>query len=283
MKTILIKEDIISPKGVIIIPKGKLLKLDLITIDRLKSHGVYYEVLESKNNSSQHEQTKNSFSNEISIKEYMLSDNDNNISLNMLNHNNSKKYRIISNLMNEFVFDGRNEEWYLYLKTLLNGYSWHYSHSINVAGISTMIGLSLGYTKEQLDHLILGSLLHDVGVILLPKNILLKDRNLFTSEEKAIFEKHSSLGYEMVKNLSISETCKRIVLDHHKLLNGNGYPNSEEDDELSIESKIVMVSDYFDSETTNKKPPKDIITYLVDNPDKFPIEIVSILKNVFNL
>ena len=146
-----------------------------------------------------------------------------------------------------------------------------------------MIGLSLGYTKEQLHPLILGSLLHDVGVILLPKNILLKDRNLFTSEEKAIFEKHSSLGYEMIKNLSISEICKRIVLDHHKLLNGNGYPNSEEDDELSIESKIVMVSDYFDSETTNKKNPKDIITYLVDNPDKFPIEIVSILKNVFNL
>lgn len=113
-KTISIKEDIISPKGAIIIPKGKLLKLDLTTIDRLKSHGVYYEVLESKNNSSQHEQTKNSFSNEISIKEYMLSGNDNHISLNMLNNNNSKKYRIISDLMNEFVFDGRNEEWYLY-------------------------------------------------------------------------------------------------------------------------------------------------------------------------
>lgn len=203
----------------------------------------------------------------------MLSDND--ISLNVLKHNNSTKYGIILDIMNEFIFDGKNEQQYLYFKTLFNGYNWYYSHSINVASIAAAIGLALEYTTEQLHSLILGSLLHDIGVILLPKNILLKDKNLFTSEEKAIFEKHNSLGYDMVKDLSIPEVCKRIILDHHKLLNGNGYPSSE-DDELSIESKIVIVSDYFDSEATSEKSLEDIIIYLVNNPDKFPIEIVSI-------
>ena len=123
--------------------------------------------------------------------------------------------------------------------------------------------------------MILGSLLHDIGVILLPKNILLKDKNLFTSEEKAIFEKHNSLGYDMVKDLSIPEVCKRIILDHHKLLNGNGYPSSE-DDELSIESKIVIVSDYFDSEATSEKSLEDIRTFLLSIISKKEIRIRKI-------
>lgn len=45
VKTILIKKDVLSPRGVVIIPKGKLLKLDSTTINRLKTHGVYYEIL----------------------------------------------------------------------------------------------------------------------------------------------------------------------------------------------------------------------------------------------
>jgi len=74
----------------------------------LKTHRVYYEILRSENNLPQLEQTKNTFSNEISIKEYMLSDND--ISLNVLKHNNSTKYGIILDIMNEFIFDGKNEQ-----------------------------------------------------------------------------------------------------------------------------------------------------------------------------
>ena len=281
-KKILIKEDVFSNAGAIIIPKGKTLKLDEHTIEILKSHGVYYEVLNSQKNTSQHEQAKNNFSHESFIKKHMLSDNENNISLNMLKNSNSEKYQSILGIMNEFIFESRNEEWHLHLNTLFNGYNWYYSHSINVAAISAMIGLSLGYTKDQLHNLILGSLLHDSGIILIPKNILLKDKNLFTSEEKDIFEKHSSLGYEMVKHLDIPEVCKRIILDHHKLLNGKGYPKSEEGYELSIESKIIIVSDYFDSETTTQKSPEEIINYLVNNLDEFPIEIVSVLKNEFN-
>lgn len=169
------------------------------------------------------------------------------------------------------------------MNTLFNGYNWYYSHSIDVAFISALIGLTLGCKKDQIHTLILGSLLHDIGIILLPKNILFKDKNLFTLEEKDIFEKHSSLGYEMTKNLSIPKTCKNIILDHHKLLNGGGYPDSEDGYELSTESKIIIVSDYFDSETTAKKTPEEIITYMINNPNNFPIEIVAILKNVFKL
>ena len=73
----------------------------------MKTHRVYYEILRSENNLPQLEQTKNTFSNEISIKEYMLSDND--ISLNVLKHNNSTKYGIILDIMNEFIFDGKND------------------------------------------------------------------------------------------------------------------------------------------------------------------------------
>lgn len=74
----------------------------------MKTHRVYYKILRSENNLPQLEQTKNTFSNEISIKEYMLSDND--ISLNVLKHNNSTKYGIILDIMNEFIFDGKNEQ-----------------------------------------------------------------------------------------------------------------------------------------------------------------------------
>lgn len=279
IKTILIKKDVISPTGAIIIPKGKLLRLNTSTINKLKSHGVYYDVLDLINNPSQNKQSNNAFSHHTLIKNYMLSDNDRNGSLKMLRHNDSNKYLIALKIMNDFLFESKNEEWYLYLNTLFNGYNWYYSHSIDVAVISALIGLNLGCTKEQLHVLILGSLLHDIGIILLPKNILFKDKNLLTPEEKDIYNKHTSLGYEMVRNLSIPEACKRIILDHHKLLDGTGYPDSE----LSLESKIVLVSDFFDCETTIKKTPEETITYLINNSNIFPIEIVAILKNIFNL
>lgn len=279
IETILIKKDVISPTGAIIIPKGKLLKLNTSTINKLKSHGVYYEVLDLLNNSSQNKQNINDLSHHTLIKNYMLSDNSNNGSLQMLRHNDSNKYLIALKIMNDFLFESKNEEWYLYLNTLFNGYNWYYSHSIDVAVISALIGINLGCNKEQLHTLILGSLLHDIGIILLPKNILFRDKNLLTPEEKDIFDKHTSLGYAMVKNLSIPEACKRIILDHHKLLDGTGYPDSE----LSLESKIVLVSDFFDCETTIKKTPEETITYLINNSNIFPIEIVSILKNLFKL
>lgn len=167
--------------------------------------------------------------------------------------------------MNKFLFESKNEEWYLYLNILFNGYNWYYSHSIDFAFISALIGLTLGYKKDQIHTLILGSLLHDIGIILPPKNILFKDKNLFAFEEKDIFEKHISLGYEMTKKLSIPKTCKNIILNHHKLLNGGGYPDYEDGYELSTESKIIIVSDYFDSETTAKKTPEEIITYMINN------------------
>lgn len=284
IRTILIKKDIINSDGAIVIPKGKLLRLDEDTIDKLKLHRVYSEVLDLVNKPLQEKQNEETSSSK-KVKEVLV--NSNSLSIQTLKDHDPQKFITILGIMTNYLFECRNEEWHLYLSTLSNGYSWYYTHSINVAVIASAIGLNLGYTKEEVHTLILGSLLHDIGIILLPKNLLLKDKYLFTSEEQEIFEKHSSLGYEMVKHLPISDVCKNIILDHHKLLNDGGYPKSGADYKLSKESKIVIVADYFDSQTTSersgKQTPEGAIADMIRRPEDFPMEIVAILKNVLNL
>jgi putative nucleotidyltransferase with HDIG domain len=126
-------------------------------------------------------------------------------------------------------------------------------HSINVAKYSELIAREMRLSEKFCNNVRLGALLHDIGKIGIPENILNKTDKL-TTEEYEIIKTHPLIGYQMVKHISIFE--KNGVLDailyHHERENGSGYPKGLKGENIPIIAKIIAVADSFDAMTSNR-------------------------------
>lgn len=121
-----------------------------------------------------------------------------------------------------------------------------YSHCLNVSILSCAIAKKMGFNFDMLQKVITGAVLHDIGKMIIPKDLLNKPGKL-SPEERSIMETHSTLGYELIKNdHSISPISKIIILCHHEREDGTGYP-LKKGTELHIATKIVAVADVFDA------------------------------------
>lgn len=156
-----------------------------------------------------------------------------------------------------------------------------YSHSVNVAVLSLVLGIALKLTKRNLQYLCTGALLHDVGKTFIPTEILTKEEE-FTPEEVEVLKQHSLLGYKYLSDsYNLSAHSKLIALQHHERIDGLGYPNNSHGDEISILSKIVSIADTYDTLSagrTNEKAmfPSDVLEYLMSNAGKaFDYDIVN--------
>lgn len=155
------------------------------------------------------------------------------------------------------------------------------SHSINVCVLSLVTGISLGFSHKQLLELGSGALIHDIGKILVPQDILLKPEKL-TEEEFEIVKKHTIYGYKILKdNMKMNEETSSIALSHHERIDGQGYPYGVSSNELSVYSKIVSVADVFDAITTDRVYCPKInhyegMKYLIENVNtQFDFEITK--------
>jgi len=156
-----------------------------------------------------------------------------------------------------------------------------YSHSVNVAVISLVLGIALKLPKRQLQHLSTGALLHDVGKSFISKELLMKEEEP-TLEEISILQQHSNLGYKYLSDsYNLSANSKIIALQHHERPDGLGYPNALVNDEINTLSKIVSIANAYDELSTgrpNKKAmfPSDVLEYLMSNAGKmFDYDIVN--------
>jgi len=127
-----------------------------------------------------------------------------------------------------------------------------FTHSLNVTLYSLALGMELKLSTAKLETIGLGALLHDIGKIAIPREILMKPGRL-TDEEYAIVKKHSSEGFELLRNThAVPLLVSHCAFQHHERLDGSGYPRGLRGDEIHDYAKIVAVADVFDAVTSHR-------------------------------
>lgn len=123
-----------------------------------------------------------------------------------------------------------------------------FEHSVQVATLSVVIGKRMMMTEDQLVRLGTGAILHDVGKVMVPQEILLKPDKL-TAQEYEIVKTHARAGWDIVHEgfQNIMPTSSIVVLQHHERLDGSGYPQGLKGDDIYLFSKITAVADVLDA------------------------------------
>ncbi|PYS40756.1 MAG: phosphohydrolase [Acidobacteria bacterium] len=124
-------------------------------------------------------------------------------------------------------------------------------HSSRVASYARATALRLGLPDGQLDKVVMGALLHDIGKIGVPDHVLLK-RGRLTDEEFAHIKKHPELGWMALKNIEDFKPISLIVLHHHERMDGVGYPGGLKGNAIPLGSRIIAVADSYDALTTDR-------------------------------
>ena len=127
-----------------------------------------------------------------------------------------------------------------------------FRHSVNVAVLSVVIGMGMGYTNEELVDLCSAAVFHDLGKISIDKAILNKPGKL-TPEENELLRSHSQRSYDMLKEKwNIPARVKAAVLSHHENEDGSGYPNGLTGDKIHPFAKIIHVADVYDALSSDR-------------------------------
>lgn len=124
-------------------------------------------------------------------------------------------------------------------------------HSTRVSRFSVTLGRVMGLPPQQLHDLRLGSLLHDIGKIGIPDQVLKKPGPL-TEHEYQIIQQHPTLGRHILEPVRHLQNALPAIEQHHERLNGTGYPHGLQGEAIHLHGRIVAVADVFDAMTSDR-------------------------------
>lgn len=137
-----------------------------------------------------------------------------------------------------------------------------YAHSLNVSIICRVFGQWLKMSNEDLDVLTVCGILHDLGKLLIPPEIIQKPGKL-TPEEYEIVKSHPYLGYKHVELTPLDSRIKSSILQHHEKCNGTGYPSGLTSDFINPFAKIIAICDVYDAMTAKRVYREPICPFYV--------------------
>jgi len=127
-----------------------------------------------------------------------------------------------------------------------------YEHQINVCVLSIYLGRKLDLTNEKIIHLAKAALIYDYGNFLIDESFVLEDRKL-TQEEIEKMQKHTQKAFDFFKkNTEFTITEILPALEHHERVDGKGYPMGKTSEEIHLYSKIIAITDAYDSLTSDR-------------------------------
>jgi putative nucleotidyltransferase with HDIG domain len=129
-------------------------------------------------------------------------------------------------------------------------------HCQRVTKLAVAIGQALDFSDVDIQNLEFAALLHDIGKLAVPDDIINKEGKL-TMQEYEIVKMHPAVGYEIIKDISFLDGSKKILLQHHERIDGRGYPIGLTDHQIDIGSKILSIADAYDAMTSSRPYRKD--------------------------
>jgi putative nucleotidyltransferase with HDIG domain len=124
-------------------------------------------------------------------------------------------------------------------------------HQVRVAHLATAIAERLDMPAEQLEGLRLGGMIHDIGKIYLPAEILNRPGRL-TEAEFALVKTHSEVGRQIVSDVEFPWPVAAMIHQHHERPDGSGYPQGLKDGEIIIEARILAVADVVEAMASHR-------------------------------
>ncbi|HUH65559.1 MAG TPA: HD domain-containing phosphohydrolase [Syntrophales bacterium] len=178
---------------------------------------------------------------------------------------------------------------YQLTNTFYHGKDYYITHPVNTMIYSLKMGLGMGYSREKLTELALTALLHDVGMFMIPENVIIKEGAL-TESELALIKRHPELGKNLLfKFKDQFPWLVRAVHEHQERENGQGYPRGIKGDSISEYAKIVGICDMYEAMTHNRPHKRSIMQFasvreLIETKNLwFPTKILRTFLEVLSL
>lgn len=124
-------------------------------------------------------------------------------------------------------------------------------HQQRVSQLATAIAKELNLSQDKIEGIRIASLIHDIGKIGLPTEILSKPTKL-SDIEFSLIKEHPQIGYNILKSIDFSYPVAEIILQHHERLNGSGYSNHLKGDQIFLESRIIGVADVVEAMSSHR-------------------------------
>lgn len=247
-------EDVKSCQGITLVAKDSV--LNQFILDRLTDLGISYiwvystDDLEAKVTHTNTKRVEACHKEAVIMVKQVLSD------LSFGGKLDYHKITQLSKLVSGSVYD--SVDVIKCLNKIKDKDEYTYTHCVNVAFYSMLIAKWLGLSKEKIEEVIQAGLLHDIGKVLIPEEILNKPGKLLELESD-IMQRHSLFGYFFIKNMSeISQPIKDAVLSHHERVDGSGYPHGLRGDAIGLYAKIIAIADVYDAMTQDRVYKKGV-------------------------
>ena len=124
-------------------------------------------------------------------------------------------------------------------------------HQARVAKISVALAENLGWSQNDKEGLYLAAMVHDIGKVGIPSDILTKP-SVLTPLEMQLVQQHAELGYQILKDIPFPWPIAEMVRQHHERLDGSGYPRNLKGDEILLGAKVLAVADTLEAMGTHR-------------------------------
>jgi PAS domain S-box-containing protein/putative nucleotidyltransferase with HDIG domain len=124
-------------------------------------------------------------------------------------------------------------------------------HQLRVSHLARDIAIQMGLSGDEREFITTAAIIHDIGKLSIPSEILSKPTKL-TALEFELIKTHSQSGYNILKDIKFPWPVATVILQHHERINGTGYPHKLKGDEILLESRIVSVADVVEAISSHR-------------------------------
>jgi len=124
-------------------------------------------------------------------------------------------------------------------------------HQHRVAALAEAVATEMGLPERRIEGIRLGGIIHDIGKIYIPAEIINRPGRL-SATEMALIRTHPEVGYDIIRGVPFPWPVKEMILQHHERLDGSGYPQGLKGEEIILEARILAVADVVEAITSHR-------------------------------